>query len=563
MTFIKRYKYYIIFGIIFLIGIILIIIGSNVRSDNKLANNMLYYIELFGDNNITIYKGEDYIEPGYKGYDDKGNDLTNKVIVSNNIDKDNIGTYKVIYGLNNVTKERVINVTNKEPGATYIHLYGDVNTFLYVGEEYIEKKYEVIDTIDGGSLKDKVKITSNVDTSKAGVYKVTYTVTNSSGITTSATRTVIVMDSEISISLENNGYTNGIVKINVYVNDDLFDYLLLPNGSKVTDKIYTYEVNENGTYKFIMYNKKGNSKEESITVNNIDRTNPSGSCSGNYKDGKSTINISANDNIGISRYEIEGTSYTNSPVIINKEMSKANITIYDKAGNSTNINCDLEDKSIKYKENFKLLKYSHPNGYVFNYWLNIPADAKENLPLVVYLHGDGEVNNPDALGKLYQIRLMKKYTATKFIFIAPVTKEYSWTSGTIPQSLKGLIDKTVQDYHIDTNRIYIIGFSRGAIGTWNMINKYPKFFKAAVPVSCCPPTQSDSAAENSSYTNIKAISGNKESDEITYNNCMNQFVNKINNFGGNAEKITYNGETHYTISTAIDYDSLFDWILKQ
>ena len=108
-----------------------------------------------------------------------------------------------------------------------------------------------------GKLKDKLKIVSNVDTSKAGVYKVIYTVTNSSGITTSAVRTVIVMDSEMSVSLDNSNYTNGNVKINIYINDDMLDYLLLPNGDKVTDKIYTYEVSENGTYKFIMYNKKG------------------------------------------------------------------------------------------------------------------------------------------------------------------------------------------------------------------------------------------------------------------------------------------------------------------
>ena len=225
--------------------------------------------------------------------------------------------------------------------------------------------------------------------------------------------------------------------------------------------------------------------------------------------------------------------------------------------------CNLEDKNIKYEETFTMLKYSHPNGYSFDYLLRIPSNAKNDLPLIVYLHGDGEVNNPNALEYLYQIKYMKNYTKTPFIFIAPVTKEKSWTNGSIPSSLKGLIDKTIKDYSIDKSRIYIIGFSRGAIGTWYMLNKYPNFFKAAVPVSCCPPSQSDDAAKNTSYTKIMAISGDTGDSEVVYNNCMNQFVNKINKLGGDANKVTYKGKTHYTISGAIDYDNMFGWLLQQ
>ena len=348
MEFIKKYKYYLIFGIIFIIGIIMLIIGIKSRNNVDIVDNYtLYYIKLMGDNKITIYQGEEYIEPGYRGYDDNNNDLTNKVSVINNIDNNVVGVYQVIYSLNDIVKERTVEVIKKEPGSTYIHLYGDINTFLYVGDEYIEKNCEVIDTVDGSKLKDKIKITNNVNTSKAGVYKVTYTVTNSSGITTTAVRTVIVMDSEMSVTLNNTNYTNSNVKINIYINDDMFDYLLLPNGNKVIDKIYTYEVSENGNYKFIMYNKKNKNIEKSITVNNINKTKPSGSCGGSYKDGKSVINIKAQDDIGISRYEIDGANYTSNQITINKELKTVNISIYDKANNSTSISCNLEDKNKK------------------------------------------------------------------------------------------------------------------------------------------------------------------------------------------------------------------------
>ena len=150
MEFINKYKYYLIFGIIFIIGIIMIILGSNFRSNNDIVDNYtLYYIELMGDNKITIYQGEEYLEPGYRGYDDNNNDLTKEVEVSGNVDTDNVGVYKVIYSLKDIMKEREIEVIKKEPGSTYIHLYGDVNVLLYIGDEYVEKNCEVIDTVDG------------------------------------------------------------------------------------------------------------------------------------------------------------------------------------------------------------------------------------------------------------------------------------------------------------------------------------------------------------------------------------------------------------------------------
>ena len=161
--------------------------------------------------------------------------------------------------LGNITKERNVKVIEKPQGATYIYLYGDVNTFLYVGDVYQEKGYEVIDTFEGSKLKDKVIVNSNVDTSHEGIYiyKIIYSVVNTSGITVSKERTVIVTDRNISLLPSITNITNSNVTINVYVKDELFDYLILPNNKKVTERISTYEVSSNGTYTFTMYNNNG------------------------------------------------------------------------------------------------------------------------------------------------------------------------------------------------------------------------------------------------------------------------------------------------------------------
>ena len=65
--------------------------------------------------------------------------------------------------------------------------------YLEVGEKYVEPGYQVYDNIDQ-NLNDKVVVTGKVDTSKTGVYEITYSVVNSRNITTTVKRTITVVE---------------------------------------------------------------------------------------------------------------------------------------------------------------------------------------------------------------------------------------------------------------------------------------------------------------------------------------------------------------------------------
>ena len=54
-------------------------------------------LELQGKENITLYVGEEYQEPGYKVYDNCDEDLESKVIVEGSVDSSQIGTYELFY----------------------------------------------------------------------------------------------------------------------------------------------------------------------------------------------------------------------------------------------------------------------------------------------------------------------------------------------------------------------------------------------------------------------------------------------------------------------------------
>lgn len=72
-----------------------------------------------------------------------------------------------------------------------ISLHGDNPMKLHVGDTYIEPGASAYDSIDG-DLSDKIVITGEVNTNKAGTYTITYSVTNSLGQTTTAERKVHV-----------------------------------------------------------------------------------------------------------------------------------------------------------------------------------------------------------------------------------------------------------------------------------------------------------------------------------------------------------------------------------
>ena len=543
------YKKIIIFSGI----ILLVIIGIILITKNKHNN---YFIDLDGEDLIMIYKDSEYVDPGYSARNDKGVDFTDKVVVSDDVNTSVVGDYKVIYTLGDTKVVRYVSVIEKPIGATSIYLSGEVTMYLRVGDEYKEPGYTVIDSIDS-NLTDKVIVKNDVDTNKEGIYRITYMVTNSTGVSTQVSRTVIVMGSNISISLDNEKITNGSVGINVYVVDNYFDYMVAPNGEKVSEKKYTYQVNENGEYKFSIYDKLGKSQEKSILVSNIDKEAPNGSCTGLYGNGKTSINIKAVDNTGISKYVVNGRDYSNNNITLDKDYSSVSVVIYDKAGNSKNINCSMKEDIVKLTPKFELLSISPSGGETMKYWLNIPEGAHENGAVLLFLHGTGETKKPDRVKNLPQVQFPDKYKGDKYILVAPVGNKEYFLERSAKNTLKALLEQVIKEYKVDRNKVYIAGFSGGTVGAWGFANDNPGYFKGALMVSCCGGFR----ASNFKNTKVLAISGT-EGDEKFYVNCMQENVDSVLAAGGVAKKITLDGYNHGEVQQKMNYQEALDWLFS-
>lgn len=136
----------------------------------------------------------------------------------------------------------------------------------------------------------------------------------------------------------------------------------------------------------------------------------------------------------------------------------------------------LEKDGLKY-----ILYHPAPNALV----------EGEVYPLVLYLHGScSECITHERIAIESNLMFWHNYSANTqpipTFIIAPAGGTGGWTGESRRNTIFSIIDELVENKPIDTQRIYITGFSMGANGTWNYIQYRPNFFAAANPQGINP-----------------------------------------------------------------------------
>ncbi len=144
--------------------------------------------------------------------------------------------------------------------------------------------------------------------------------------------------------------------------------------------------------------------------------------------------------------------------------------------------------------------YTNDKEETLPYRIFIPEKmSKKPIPLVMFLHGAGERGNDNKVQVVHAVRDLITYSQNNepMIIIAPqCPKNKKWVevdwdklSHTMPkdpsygmQLTLELIKKICKEFPIDKNRLYITGLSMGGYGTWDIIQRRPKMFAAAMPV---------------------------------------------------------------------------------
>jgi poly(3-hydroxybutyrate) depolymerase len=136
-----------------------------------------------------------------------------------------------------------------------------------------------------------------------------------------------------------------------------------------------------------------------------------------------------------------------------------------------------------------------PAGEILPYRLYVPTTytTSKSMPLIVALHGLG--GSEASFFEAYEKRLPAIAEKHGYILVAPLGYRpdgfYGWGVGEPPadpaarrlqerseQDVMEVLARVRQDYRVDGSRIYLMGHSMGAIGTWRLAAKYPDIWAA-------------------------------------------------------------------------------------
>lgn len=188
----------------------------------KLHSKKYVKFNLNGKKNVKLLYKEDYDEK-YVTAKIGGKESKN-ITINSNFNKNKIGTYIISYKLKlsddyyERLYRKVSVIDNEKPS---IKLIGNDKITINLKEKFIEPGFVATDNYDG-NINKKVKIKNNINSQKPGIYKVTYTVKDSSGNVFKTNREITVLEKTKNViskqpkieTKKGITYVNGIIIVN-------------------------------------------------------------------------------------------------------------------------------------------------------------------------------------------------------------------------------------------------------------------------------------------------------------------------------------------------------------
>ena len=222
------------------------------------------------------------------------------------------------------------------------------------------------------------------------------------------------------------------------------------------------------------------------------------------------------------------------------------------------------------------------SGDSLNYRLLEPEvmQAGEKYPLVLFLHGAGERGNDNEKqlthgGQMFLNPVNReKYPA--FVLFPQCPESGYWAYENRPQAfiptqmpvgkempsefqaVKELLDMYLANPQVDKSRIYILGLSMGAMGTYDMVSRFPDIFAAAVPICGTVNPTRLSAARNVAF---RIFHG--DADDVVPVAGSRQAYEALKVAGASVEYIEFPGCNHGSWNPAFNYPDFMKWLFTQ
>lgn len=211
--------------------------------------------------------------------------------------------------------------------------------------------------------------------------------------------------------------------------------------------------------------------------------------------------------------------------------------------------------------------------------------ATKKYPLLVFLHGSGERGHDNEAQLTHGAALFLKSEnrkAFQAIIVFPQCPEgltwnfleSKWDSAsnrvqitfpfkeqsTLPSVLtKKLINELIKGKVVDTKRIYVAGLSLGGFGTFDMIERYPGFFAAAIPI--CGGGNTSLAKRIAGKTAVWIFHGSDD-PSVDVKNSRN-YYKALKQLKADVKYTEYPGVGHTSWFNAFAEPDLLIWLLSK
>jgi predicted peptidase len=203
---------------------------------------------------------------------------------------------------------------------------------------------------------------------------------------------------------------------------------------------------------------------------------------------------------------------------------------------------------------------------------------KKKYPLILFLHGAGERGDQNIEQLTVAIPvLVKTIISSKnypcFILIPQCPKNQKWvntdwfkTSHIMEKNMTWpleatimLLDSIVKNFYlIDSSKIYVTGISMGGFGTWELIQRFPNKFAAAVPICGGGDTTNAKLISN---TAIWAFHG--KMDKVVKVSRTIDMIKVINKEKKRAKMTIFENEGHSCWNTVYKNSRTIEWLFRQ
>ena len=188
-------------------------------------------------------------------------------------------------------------------------------------------------------------------------------------------------------------------------------------------------------------------------------------------------------------------------------------------------------------------------------------DAKIPLPVVLFLHGSGQVGTDNK--KQLEIGLgpaiRKSGMPFPFIGVFPQSRDGSWlaTSADGKRAL-AILGAVEREFVTDTGRVYLTGVSMGGEGVWSLAAAQPKRFAAIVPVCGGGDPKHAEALKG-----VPCWAFHGDADEVVPVQATRDLVRAITRAGGRAQYQEYRGVGHNCWDRVYAYAEMYRWLRVQ